>query len=204
MQRPDVFDPTKRYVIKNPFDFEFKYKYANPDFTFAPNPAYSTQENKRLYDELYKKNGYKEIVLQKGEMIEVPEWLAFRLTKHMVDKAYVENVEKMHGPLSRRKRNSNEANEAAEGEILLMSTSGARDELETMVMQPIREGQESPVVTSMREKLRAEIEAEVRADERAKLASEQISEVKEEANEEEKPRRGRPRKEFADAKVEAE
>src|SRR6266481_303139 len=164
MKKPDIFDPAKKYVFTNWSAEDWEFKYANPDFKFVP-PAnaddYTQKELKRMWDIAYKTNYYKTTKVKAGELVEVPEWLAFLMAKHFVDREYVKAVEDKHGPLSKA-ANKGVTNEKAESEMLTMHSSSFRDELEEKTIRIISSTEESPALVALREQIRAE--------ERAKLA----------------------------------
>lgn len=160
MQKPDVFDSTKKYIFHNWSETEFRQKYANPEFNFSPNPRFSQERNKELYEDAYAKNGIKEHVVPPGGMIEVPEWLAFLMCKHFVDREFTNDVIKRYGSM-RRRDNDGKANEAAEGEMLSLNSSPTRDEFEKLTIKPIKADEESPILTSLKEQIRAEVRAEL-------------------------------------------
>lgn len=171
MKKPDIFDPSKKYVFTNWSDSEFEFKYANPEFKFIP-PAnaddYTQKEIKRMWEAEYKKSYFKTVKVPAGGLLEVPEWLAFLLCKHFVDREYVKAVEGKHGSLSRSK-NGGKANEQADSELLTMSNSSYRDELEEKTIRPIEMNEESPVIAALREQIRKE--------ERAKLERKATAEL---------------------------
>jgi hypothetical protein len=159
MIKPDVFDPTKKYVFTNWSDEEFRCRYANPEFAFSANPRYSQERNNELYEEAYKKEGIKEAVVPAGKFIEVPEWLAFHLCKHFLDREIMKGIKRDFGSLS-QKDNDGKANSGAEGEILSMYSPSSREALEMRTIKLIGEGEESPLVLSIRAEERAKIEKE--------------------------------------------
>lgn len=162
MQKPDVFDPTKKYVFTNWSDEEFRCRYANPEFAFSANPRYSQERNNELYEEAFKKEGIKEAVVPSGKFIEVPEWLAFHLCKHFLDREIMKGIKKDFGSLS-QKDNDGKPNSGAEGEILSMHSPSSREALEARTIKLIGEGEESPLVLSIRAEERAKIEQEFAA-----------------------------------------
>jgi len=159
MQKPDVFDPTKKYVFTNWSDEEFRCRYANPEFAFSANPRYSQERNNELYEEAFKKEGIKEAIVPAGKFIEVPQWLAFHLCKHFLDREIMKGIKKDFGSLS-QKDNDGKANSGAEGEILSMHSPSTREALEERTIKLIGEGEESPLVLSIRAEERAKIEQE--------------------------------------------
>lgn len=162
MIKPDVFDPTKKYVFTNWSDEEFRCRYANPEFAFSANPRYSQERNNELYEEAYKKEGIKEAVVPAGKFIEVPEWLAFHLCKHFLDREIMKGIKRDYGSIS-QKDNDGKANAGAEGEILSMHSVGTREALEARTIKLIGEGEESPLVVAIRAEERAKIEQEFAA-----------------------------------------
>lgn len=159
MQKPDVFDPTKKYVFTNWSEDEFRCRYANPEFAFSANPRYSQERNNELYEEAYKKEGIKEAIVPAGKFIEVPEWLAFHLCKHFLDREIMKGIKRDFGSLS-QKDNDGKANSGAEGEILSMHSPSTREALEARTIKLIGEGEESPLVLAIRAEERAKIEQE--------------------------------------------
>jgi hypothetical protein len=159
MQKPDVFDPTKKYVFTNWSDEEFRCRYANPEFAFSANPRYSQERNNELYEEAFKKEGIKEAIVPAGKFIEVPQWLAFHLCKHFLDREIMKGIKKDFGSLS-QKDNDGKANSGAVGEILSMHSPSTREALEERTIKLIGEGEESPLVLSIRAEERAKIEQE--------------------------------------------
>jgi hypothetical protein len=159
MQKPDVFDPTKKYVFTNWSDEEFRCRYANPEFAFSANPRYSQERNNELYEEAYRKEGIKEAIVPAGKFIEVPEWLAFHLCKHFLDREIMKGIKKDFGSIS-QKDNDGKANAGAEGEILSMHSPSSREVLEQKTIKLIGEGEESPLVLAIRAEERAKIEQE--------------------------------------------
>lgn len=163
MKKPDIFDPSKKYVFTNWSTEAWEYKYANPDFQFIPPPNaddYTQKEIKRMWEAAYKKDYYRTIRVPAGGVVEVPEWLAFLMTKHFVDREYVKAVEGKHGSMA-RSANGGKPNEQAESEMLTMHSSSFRDELEDKTIRLISSTEESPVLAALREQIRQE--------ERAKL-----------------------------------
>lgn len=160
MIKPDVFDSTKKYVFTNWSDTPFTQRYANPDFSFSPNPRFSQERNKELYEEAYKKNGIKEITVLPGALVEVQEWLAFLMCKHFVDREFTNDVIRRYGSM-RRRDNDGKANEGAEGEMLSMNNPSTRDEFEQRTIKLIKDDEESPVLTSLKDQIRAEVRAEM-------------------------------------------
>lgn len=162
MQKPDVFDPTKKYVFTNWSDEDFRCRYANPEFAFSANPRYSQERNNELYEEAYKKEGIKEALIPAGKFIEVPEWLAFHLCKHFLDREIMKGIKRDFGSIS-QKDNDGKANSGAEGEILSMHSPTSREALEQKTIKLIGEGEESPLVIAIRAEERAKIEQEFAA-----------------------------------------
>lgn len=159
MQKPDVFDPTKKYVFTNWSDEDFRCRYGNPEFSFSANPRYSQERNNELYEELYKKEGVKEMIVPAGKFVEVPEWLAFHLCKHFLDREIMKGILNRFGSIA-QKDNDGKANAGAEGEILSMHSPSSREDLEARTIKLIGEGEESPLVLSIRAEERAKIEQE--------------------------------------------
>jgi hypothetical protein len=159
MIKPDVFDPTKKYVFTNWSEEDFRCRYANPEFAFSANPRYSQERNNELYEEAYKKEGIKEAIVPAGKFIEVPEWLAFHLCKHFLDREIMKGIKRDFGSIS-QKDNDGKANAGAEGEILSMHSPSSREVLEARTIKLIGEGEESPLVLSIRAEERAKIEQE--------------------------------------------
>jgi len=157
MKKPDIYSPEKRYLFTNWSKEDFNFKYANPDFQFIPpsSDEFSQKEIKRMFELEHKKNYFKTISIKAGSSIEVKEWLAFLLCKHFVDREFVKDVESRHGSLSRGK-NDGKPNEHAESEILTMSSSSLRDELESRTIREIADTEESPVLVQLREQIRNE------------------------------------------------
>lgn len=170
MTKPDVFDPTKKYVFTNWSEEDFRCRYANPEFAFSANPRYSQERNNELYEEAYKKEGIKEAVIPAGKFIEVPEWLAFHLCKHFLDREIMKGIKRDFGSLS-QKDNDGKANSGAEGEILSMHSPSSREALELRTIKLIGEGEESPLVLSIRAEERAKIEQEFEALKKEKKAA---------------------------------
>lgn len=162
MKKPDVFDPTKKYVFTNWSEEEFRCRYSNPEFSFSANPRYSQERNNELYEEAFKKHGIKEEVIPAGGFKEVPEWLAFHLCKHFIDRELMKGIKRDFGSLS-QKDNDGKANAGAEGEILSMYSPSSREALELRTIKLIGEGEESPLVLSIRAEERAKIEQEFAA-----------------------------------------
>ncbi len=206
MKRPDIYDPSKRYIFTNWSDADFSMKYANPDFQFNPNPDFTDKENKRLYNDVYKRDYFKTFFVKAGGMVEVPEWLAFFMSKHFVDREFVKGVVAKYGSMS-RSANKGEANDKADSELLNMNSPAVRDELEERTIRPLDTTQESPIIAALRE--------EIRQEERAKLIALGTAELEAKAPKQEEVKlpdvvthvaepvkrpQGRPRKEFAEAK----
>lgn len=162
MIKPDVFDPTKKYVFTNWSDQEFRCKYANPEFSFSANPRYSQERNNELYNEEFQKNGIKEAIVPAGGILECPEWLAFHLCKHFVDREIMKGITKTYGSISQRD-NDGKANAGAESEILSMYSQSSRDGLEQLTIKLIAEGEESPLVAVIRAEERAKLQQEFAA-----------------------------------------
>lgn len=173
MQKPDVFDPVKEYVFVNTSDSEFRCKYGNPEFNFVANPKYSSEENRRLYDEAYKREGVKEIVLAPGGMYQCKEWLGFHLMKHFVDREIIRQAERDYGPLSRNAgENKGNANTKADDVILNMNSVASREQFENGCLKLIKTDEESPIVQKIREEERAKVTDSIRQEERAKAQQE--------------------------------
>ncbi len=195
MKKPDIFDPAKKYVFTNWSNEDWEFKYANPDFQFVP-PAnaddYTQKEIKRMWDIAYKANYFSIVKVKAGEIKEVPEWLAFLMAKHFVDREYVKAVEAKHGPLSVSKNNG-KANEQAESELLTMHSSSFRDELEEKTIRLISSTEESPALVALR--------AQIRAEEQAKLADKGKVELDLQAEEKKADKASKKKEEeFVDAK----
>jgi hypothetical protein len=171
MIKPDVFDPTKEYVFVNTSDVEFRCKYGNPEFSFSANPKYSQEENRRLYEEAFKRDGVREVVVPPGGMYQCKEWLGYHLMKHFVDKEIIRNAEKQFGPLSRNK-NEGKPNVQGEDVILNMNSPASRDDLEKGCLKLIKNDEESPIVERIRQEERDKITATIRQEERAKAQQE--------------------------------
>ncbi len=206
MKKPDIYSPSKRYIFTNWSDEDFSQQYANPDFQFNPNPDFTDKENKRLYTEVYKKDYFKTFFVKKGGMVEIPEWLAFFMVKHFVDREFVKSVVAKYGSLSRG-ANKGEANDKADSEILNMNSPAVRDELEDRTIKPLTANEESPIITQLREEIRAEERAKLIALGTAELEARKgpsvdvthVTDVEAPA----KRPQGRPRKEFSEAHEEA-
>lgn len=171
MPRPDVFDPTKEYVFINTDTEEFRCKYSNPEFNFTANPKYSTEENRRLYDESYKRDGIREVILPPGGMFQCKEWLGFHLMKHFVDKQIIKQAEARYGSLSRNV-NEGKPNVQAEDVILNMNSVASREALEDACLKLIKNDQESPIVEKIRQEERARVTDSIRQEERQKAQQE--------------------------------
>ncbi len=207
MQKPDIYDPAKRYIFTNWSDEDFSKQYANPDFQFTPNPDFTDKENKRLYNDLYKRDYFKTFFVKKGGMVEVPEWLAFFMVKHFVDREFIKGVVAKYGSLSRG-ANKGEANDKADSEILNMNSPAVRDELEDRTIKPLNVNEESPIITALREEIRQEERAKLIALGTAELEAKtpvlrdpNPSDGVEHVSTPHKRPQGRPRKEFAEAKT---
>lgn len=106
-----------------------------------------------------------------GEVVELPEYLAYHATKHFVDREIIKDDK------------SN-----------LLSIPELRKQYEEKTIVEIVDGMESPVISSMKERIRIEVEKEMKAQ-----AEGAITNTGDTNPVVEKKSAGRPKKEFANA-----